>query len=399
MASFRLRRERESRARAIAALSAGSIAAGAALFYFLDPRRGEDRRRRTVDAVKTAEKRVEERARGLGSTARDLGARAAETLRETRGKVERGVQQASERARGAADEVRASAGQGQEALARRGIRNDQALQGAAGGVLLARAIFGGGLMRIPAGMLGVSILAKLASRSDSLQKGVSRGRDAARTAADRLREGAEAAQGAMRGDAGQQPGGEQARGGGSAGARRQPEVREVKSPAELEPGIASGRPDPTYRDRVDRSGPHMGGRGGGPGGYDAAAGGPADLGEDGGFLAPGTDDVSRSTGFDAPEAGASVREGDLGVVIPREGGERDQDAGGSPRIVAPGEGHENPSARIVGPDERPVGDLSPDEDPAPRIAGAGADVDASAADRRDAGEADVVRRDPNVDGG
>jgi hypothetical protein len=35
-------------------------------------------------------------------------------------------------------------------------------------------------------------------------------------------------------------------------ARRGPEVIEVKSPAELEPGIASARPDPTFANRVDR---------------------------------------------------------------------------------------------------------------------------------------------------
>ncbi len=38
----------------------------------------------------------------------------------------------------------------------------------------------------------------------------------------------------------------------SATARRSPEVVEVKSPAELEPGVASASPEPTFRKRVDR---------------------------------------------------------------------------------------------------------------------------------------------------
>jgi hypothetical protein len=47
--------------------------------------------------------------------------------------------------------------------------------------------------------------------------------------------------------------------GGRTGAargrpRRAPEVVEVKSPAELEPGFASASPKPTFPDRVDR--PH-----------------------------------------------------------------------------------------------------------------------------------------------
>ena len=35
-------------------------------------------------------------------------------------------------------------------------------------------------------------------------------------------------------------------------SRRSPEVVEVKSPAELEPGIASASPEPTFANRVDR---------------------------------------------------------------------------------------------------------------------------------------------------
>jgi len=35
-------------------------------------------------------------------------------------------------------------------------------------------------------------------------------------------------------------------------ASRRPEVIEVKSPAELEPGVASGSPEPTFAKRVDR---------------------------------------------------------------------------------------------------------------------------------------------------
>jgi len=47
-----------------------------------------------------------------------------------------------------------------------------------------------------------------------------------------------------------------ARGGAGIGrspaSRRSPEVVEVKSPAELEPGIASASPEPTFANRVDR---------------------------------------------------------------------------------------------------------------------------------------------------
>jgi hypothetical protein len=39
--------------------------------------------------------------------------------------------------------------------------------------------------------------------------------------------------------------------GGSARRRRQVEVVEVNSPAELEPGIASASPRPTFPDRID----------------------------------------------------------------------------------------------------------------------------------------------------
>jgi hypothetical protein len=44
------------------------------------------------------------------------------------------------------------------------------------------------------------------------------------------------------------------RGPGPTRRRRTPEVVEVKSPSELEPGVASASPEPTFRDRVDR--PH-----------------------------------------------------------------------------------------------------------------------------------------------
>jgi len=38
----------------------------------------------------------------------------------------------------------------------------------------------------------------------------------------------------------------------SPASRRSPEVVEVKSPAELEPGIAAASPEPTFANRVDR---------------------------------------------------------------------------------------------------------------------------------------------------
>ncbi len=92
---------------------------------------------------------------------------------------------------------------------------------AAGGFLVWRGVFGRGLSRIPTALAGAVILRRALgraspSRASSPQAG---GREAA------------------------------------TGTRRTPEVVEVKSPAELEHGLASAAPAPTFSNRVDR-GPH-----------------------------------------------------------------------------------------------------------------------------------------------
>jgi hypothetical protein len=43
--------------------------------------------------------------------------------------------------------------------------------------------------------------------------------------------------------------------GASRSAKSRPEVIEVKSPAEIEPGVASASPRPTFPDRVERRDP------------------------------------------------------------------------------------------------------------------------------------------------
>ncbi|WP_059438305.1 hypothetical protein, partial [Anaeromyxobacter sp. PSR-1] len=159
--------------------------------------------------------------------------------------------------------------------------------GAAAGFLLVRALVGRGLLRLPGGFLGAWLLA----RSAPARRGFGAASAALRGAAARLRD--------LRGGA--EPRATQ--------RRRGPEVVEVKSPAELEAGVARGRPEPTYRDRADRSGPHMRRE---PGARTPRADRPA-------LRTPGSEDVAPRAGFDAPDPGASVRASELGAVEPREG--------------------------------------------------------------------------------
>lgn len=342
MASLRLRRAPAGASAAtIAAVTLGGFATGAALLYLFAPRRGEARRRRLGAAIREARTRAgtaarETRARAEAQ-ARRLKEEAAAALRAGQEAVEQRVEQAAERAEAGARQAQPSA---TTAAARRSP-DAQAAQGAAIGVLLARAVFGQGLMRIPAGIAGVSLLSRLVGRSRALRRGVEQTRDLTASAAERLR--AKGAKGTeATGAAGREPPAPRA------------EVREVKSPAELEPGVARGVPEPTFEDRVDRGGPHMGGPAGG-GGYRAEV---AEPGEDGGFLAPSTDDVERTGEFDAPDAGRSVREGELGMVMPQEDAEEARRAREEkeereepPLVVAPGEPEPNPRARIVAPGE------------------------------------------------
>jgi hypothetical protein len=167
--------------------------------------------------------------------------------------------------------------------------------GAAGAFLVARAIFRGGLLRIPAGLAGVSLLRRVLGDASEARRAALR----------------EAAALAGRGSRPSLLRGEGRAGQARSRPRRVPQVHEVKSPAELEPGIASARPDPLRRGRVDRR----------------------DLrGTPGRASDPGDDDrpehgeeivhVAPHDGFSAPPAGAGVREQDLGAVLPHEDEER-----------------------------------------------------------------------------
>jgi hypothetical protein len=190
--------------------------------------------------------------------------------------------------------------------------------GAAGAFLVGRALLAGGRGRLPAGLAGATLLGKVLSRAG----GGAAWR--ARAASDRPRPAAPRR--ARREDraAGAEPSRAGAReaGGWSAprGPRRVPEVVEVKSPAELEPGVVSASPDPLRPGRVDRR--DLRGR--------ASRSAPFtmrdDDDEDAGF-----DDLAPHTGFSAPDEGASVREGDLGAVMPREDLGEGGDSGGRGR--------------------------------------------------------------------
>lgn len=267
----RLRRRRPSGA--LAALSAGGLAAGAALYWFAEPRRGAEHRRQAADALRGA------RARATGR-ARDLAERATEASRGAAAKVDQGAQDLGEHARGAADQARAMAEEGRAALERRGWAEPRVVTGAAGGLLLARALLGGGLLRIPFGVLGASFLARSLGLGPRIKQGARRVRDAAGPARERLQRVGRPA------DSG---------GGHDGGGRAQ--VTEVKSPAELESAGMAAR----------------GGAGAEPG---ATLG--AQPGEDGGFIA----------GDEAPMVGSyRVEEEALGVTLPREEPGEDEGAG------------------------------------------------------------------------
>jgi hypothetical protein len=407
------RRRRSGVAAGRALLGAGGVAAGAALFYFLDPRRGRgpERRARAADRLRAAEHEVEGRAR-------DLTQRAARALETAEQRVETGTRDLSGRARELSQQARSTVAANRSALEARGFWNQRTLTGAAGGILIARALFGRGILRIPAGIVGYSMLSRFASESEAGRRGVQRVKDAARQASEGVRAVAEGAGLETSGA------GAPRAGGASAGGERGPgpEVREVKSPAELEPGVASGRPEPTFPDRADRSGPHMGSAGSNGGEprdphYDAAA---TESGDASRFSTPGTADIAPPTRFGAAPAGADVREGDLGMVLPREGGaeEDERDERGS-RILSPGEGagprlaggpddlagrittpeaarHEGEaSGSVLGPDAIPV-QMGEDPGDAPRITGA---EDEDPATRRASADDEASRKDPTSDGG
>jgi len=166
---------------------------------------------------------------------------------------------------------------------------------AAGAFLVGRALLGGGFLRIPAGLAGASLLGRVLGDAGEARRADARDAAAleARGRPSLLR-------------------GEGRAGTARTRPRRIPQVREVKSPAELEPGIASARPDPLRRGRVDRSDlrEERGERG-----VSAETDDRPEHGEEVVHVAP-------HEGFSAPPAGASVREEDLGAVLPHEDEER-----------------------------------------------------------------------------
>ncbi len=158
--------------------------------------------------------------------------------------------------------------------------------GAAGAFLVGRALLRGGLGRIPAGLVGASLLGRVLGDA-----GESRRADAREEAA-------------LAGRGRTTPAGAQAR------SRRAPEVHEVKSPAELEPGLASARPDPLRPGRVDRPDLHA------QAGRSGEGGAAEDVAEH------ELVHVAPHEGFSAPPKDAHVREEDLGAALPHEDEER-----------------------------------------------------------------------------
>lgn len=166
-------------------------------------------------------------------------------------------------------------------------------------VLAAELLVGTKLLRLPAAVAAAALLGaarrrRSSGRSSDEAEGHARARPVSlrrpARAANRAREEAPE---------------REAHGGGS---HPEPEVIEVKSPAELEPGVASATPRPTFSNRVDRgsrgertrraprkrvAGPREGERRSTP---------------------AGSRDVSPGGSYLAPDAGAGVREGDLGAV-------------------------------------------------------------------------------------
>lgn len=226
--TLRRRRREGSRTAAIAIMGAGGILAGTALAWFLSPARGAERRERTGRALRGAAERARAEARAVST-------RASEALHGVPGRLRAEAKAAvaeagtlPTRAREAADAVRARADRGRAALEARGWSPRQTALGVAGGALIGRAVLGRGVLRIPAGLLGASILARAVSGSPGLRRGMRRAEEAAHDAAERLR------------------GREEAGAGASEPRPPRPEVREGKSPAELEQGTATSRPEQAF---------------------------------------------------------------------------------------------------------------------------------------------------------
>lgn len=208
--TLRRRRREGMDTGSIAAVAAGGILAGTALAWFLWPARGAERRERTGRALREAAARARAEGRAVSTRASEVLHGAPERIRTG---ARAALAQASglpARARGAADAIRDGVDGGRAALEARGWSPGQTALGVAGTVLIGRAVLGRGLLRIPAGLLGVSIL----ERAISGPRGGRRAGDSAR-------------------DTGEPRGAREDRGAEIAGASRRV-VREGKSPGELD---------------------------------------------------------------------------------------------------------------------------------------------------------------------
>lgn len=187
-----------------------------------------------------------------------------------------------------------------EPLQRTWAPGTRLLAASIGAFLAARALVGRGGGRIPAGIAGAALLGKVMGGSGTVRREarrVARDLSAAASRETERREEREAHRGAW---------------------HPEPEVREVKSPAELEPGVASASPGPTFESRVSRREKER--RRTRSKGWDAAAGAEANA------PAPGTEDVTSRGDYVAPAEGEGVRERDLGATSPVQGGEGEADA-------------------------------------------------------------------------
>ncbi len=187
-----------------------------------------------------------------------------------------------------------------EPLQRTWAPGTRLLAGSLGAFLAARALVGRGGGRIPAGIAGAALLGKVMGGSGAVRREagrVARDLGAAASRETERRAEREAHRGAW---------------------HPEPGVREVKSPAELEPGAASAPAESTFESRVSRRERER--RQTRSKGWDAAAGAEANA------PAPGTEDVTSRGDYVAPAQGEGVREGDLGATSPVQGSEADADA-------------------------------------------------------------------------
>jgi hypothetical protein len=414
MALGMLRRSRWGRGKgsiaAVTTTGAAASAAGAALLYFLDRRHGAERRERAGKALRHAEEQVESRARELGHRAEEAMRHAKAVAQERGAGLADRARELGQKAGSAAADARARAHEATGSTQQSGVPRQRLAGGAAGAALLFRALVGRGLTRIFAGLLGLSLLTRTIADSERILRLRRWATSAARTAAAWLRT-LGVAEGEARGPGGGPAGGP---GGGGGQSRRggRGEVREVKSPAELEAGAASRKPDQGSRDRTDRSGPRVRGRGQ-SGGFRAAGGRRP---EETLLSPPSTEDVGPRVNFDAPPAGSDVHAGELGVLLPHEGDREEEEtsfrfaARGKPGAARRADGPEglstpvfaapdaamaedNPEDVVRGDDERPGSGSS--EPAAPRIAGG----EEERRERRAPAAKDATRREPSGDGG